>query len=476
MLRGFQLQNILLEFRLYLCSNMLMSREIWIKLLSDLRIGSLVADTDDFRSPFQRDIDRIIFSSAFRRLQDKTQVFPLARNDYVRTRLTHSLEVSSVGRSLGIYVGRELSNRYQLNIDANYFAEIIGAACLAHDIGNPPFGHAGEDTIRHWFLDPSRGSQFLRQLTPQQAAEFTHFEGNAQGFRVLTRLQRHTRDSNVTGGLQLTYASIGAFLKYPRPAVISDVDPNRRSQKKYNYFLTESDQFQMVMNTLGLNRTGQLSFIRHPLVFLMEAADDISYNIADMQDGFRLGLISYEEVFDFFRTLMAQEWENLQGEILGLSDPKDRVETLGGKVVGKLVREVAVLFLAEEKNILNGSFDKSLVDAIPSQKCMQEMSRFAYENIYSSEPVIEIKVGGFEVIQGLLDLFIPAIFEGHNRNHYDHKRLELVLRLVPKQFTEVIQERPVDPYVRLHQIMDFISGMTDSYALSLYRRLYGFNL
>lgn len=453
-----------------------MSREVWIKLLSDSRIGSSESQADDFRSPFQRDIDRIIFSSAFRRLQDKTQVFPLARNDYVRTRLTHSLEVSSVGRSLGIYVGRELSRRYQLNIDANYFAEIVGAACLAHDIGNPPFGHAGEDTIRHWFLDPRRGSQFLDQLKPQEAAEFTQFEGNAQGFRVLTKLQRHTRDDSVIGGLQLTYASLGAFLKYPRPAVIPDTDTKRRSQKKYNYFLTEKDQFNIVMKTLGLESTGQFSFTRHPLVFLMEAADDISYNIADMQDGFRLGLVTYDEVFDFFRTLMDAAWENLHSEISGLSDPKDRVETLGGKVIGKLVREVAELFLAEEKNILTGSFDKSLVEAIPSQKCMQEMSSFAYENIYSSEPVIEVKVGGFEVIQGLLDLFIPAIFDGHNRNHYDHKRLELVLRLVPKQFTEAINESNENPYIRLHQIMDFISGMTDSYALSLYRRLYGFNL
>ena len=208
-----------------------MSEQQWNKLLTNKRIGIDQASDDDFRSPFQRDIDRIIFSSSFRRLQDKTQVFPLARNDYVRTRLTHSMEVSSVGRSLGLLVGRELSNRYQLNVDANGFSEIVGAACLAHDIGNPPFGHAGEDTIRHWFLDPQRGMKYLEGLKEEEAAEFINFEGNAQGFRVLTRLQRHTRDSNTMGGLQLTYATLGTFLKYPRPAKLNSVNQDRRPEE-----------------------------------------------------------------------------------------------------------------------------------------------------------------------------------------------------------------------------------------------------
>ena len=192
-----------------------MSEQQWNKLLTNKRIGIDQASDDDFRSPFQRDIDRIIFSSSFRRLQDKTQVFPLARNDYVRTRLTHSMEVSSVGRSLGLLVGRELSNRYQLNVDANGFSEIVGAACLAHDIGNPPFGHAGEDTIRHWFLDPQRGMKYLEGLKEEEAAEFINFEGNAQGFRVLTRLQRHTRDSNTMGGLQINLRHTWNFSKIP---------------------------------------------------------------------------------------------------------------------------------------------------------------------------------------------------------------------------------------------------------------------
>lgn len=471
-----KLEHILLVFDFGLCSNSCMSQERWNQLLSQIRIGAAKSDQDDFRSPFQRDIDRIIFSSAFRRLQDKTQVFPLAQNDYVRTRLTHSLEVSSIGRSLGIYVGRNLTSRYELCTDANSIAEIVGAACLAHDIGNPPFGHAGEDTIRHWFLDPQRGNQYLDQLKPEEAQEFTNFEGNAQGFRVLTKLQRHTRESQVNGGLQLTYASLGTFLKYPRPASIIDPDKQRRSHKKYNYFLTEKNQFELVTQALDLKLTGQHSFQRHPLVFLMEAADDISYNVADMQDGFRLGLVSYEKIFDFFRQLLADYWLSIEHEISNISDHKDRIETLGGKVIGKLVREVAEVFLMHEHSILDGSFDQSLIEVIPSRKCMQEMSSFAYENIYSSEPVIEIKVGGFEVLQGLLDLFVPAIFDGQNRTHYDFKRLELVLRLVPKQFTTCLQEANEDPYIRLHQILDFISGMTDSYALNLHRRLYGFNL
>ena len=453
-----------------------MSEQQWNKLLTNKRIGIDQASDDDFRSPFQRDIDRIIFSSSFRRLQDKTQVFPLARNDYVRTRLTHSMEVSSVGRSLGLLVGRELNNRYQLNVDANGFSEIVGAACLAHDIGNPPFGHAGEDTIRHWFLDPQRGMKYLEGLKEEEAAEFVNFEGNAQGFRVLTRLQRHTRDSNTMGGLQLTYATLGTFLKYPRPAKLNCVNQDRRSQKKYNYFMTEKDQFEKVVDTLNLESIQDDCYRRHPLVFLMEAADDISYNIADMQDGYRLGLVTYDEVFDFFRQALGNNKAHIVNEISCLTDRRDQIETLGGKVIGSLVREAASAFLKNESSILDGSFDKSLMEAIPSSDCVKRISSFAYENIYSSEPVIEVKVGGFEVVQGLLDLFVPAVFDGSNRTHYDFKRLELVVRLIPKQFMGKLQKPHENPYIRLHQILDFVSGMTDSYALSLYRKLYGLNL
>ncbi len=453
-----------------------MSEQQWIQLLTEQRIGSDKSSDDDFRSPFQRDIDRIIFSSAFRRLQDKTQVFPLARNDYVRTRLTHSIEVSSVGRSLGLLVGRELKKRHKLPVDANAIAEIVGAACLAHDIGNPPFGHAGEDTIRHWFIDPRRGERYLEQLQEEESEEFRNFEGNAQGFRVLTRLQRHTRDNNTMGGLQLTYATLGTFLKYPRPAKIAGDNRSRRSQKKYNYFRTEKDQFQKVVEVLNLNGLQLDCYQRHPLVFLMEAADDISYNVADMQDGYRLGLITYDEVFDFFKQLLGDNQANVLNQISRLTDPKDRIETLGGKVIGSLVREASSIFLENEKSILDGSFDKSLLDAIPSHNCIKKMSTFAFENIYSSEPVIEVKVGGFEVIQGLLDLFIPAVFDGSDRTHYDFKRLELVLRLVPKQFMGKLQKPHENPYIRLHQILDFVSGMTDSYALTLYKKLYGLNL
>jgi len=453
-----------------------MSEQQWNKLLTNQRIGVDQTSDNDFRSPFQRDIDRIIFSSSFRRLQDKTQVFPLARNDYVRTRLTHSIEVSSVGRSLGLLVGRELNKRYHLAVDANGISEIVGAACLAHDIGNPPFGHAGEDTIRHWFLDPHRGMKYLEGLEDAEAAEFINFEGNAQGFRVLTRLQRHTRDANTMGGLQLTYATLGTFLKYPRPAKLNSVSKARRSQKKYNYFITEKDQFQKVVETLDLDNVQKDCYKQHPLVFLMEAADDISYNIADMQDGYRLGLVTYDEVFDFFKQALGINKSKIVNEISRLTDRRDRIETLGGKVIGSLVREAASAFLDNESSILDGSFDQSLMEAIPSNDCVKRISSFAYENIYSSEPVIEVKVGGFEVVQGLLDLFVPAVFDGSDRTHYDFKRLELVLRLIPKQFMGKLQKPHENPYIRLHQILDFVSGMTDSYALALYRKLYGLNL
>ena len=449
-----------------------MSKALWERLLSTRRLGSNDQESD-FRTEFQRDYDRIIFCSAFRRLQDKTQVFPLARNDYVRTRLTHSLEVSCVGRSMGMYVGPHLREKWKLPSHIPYLiAENIAAACLAHDIGNPPFGHSGEDSIRSWFRKP-RNANYLQGLSELQKAEFTGFEGNAQSFRILTRLQRHHRQNKKQQGLELTVATLGTILKYPRRAWISQVDKSRVSQKKFHFYESEEEAFLETMEHLGIEEIQpDEAWARHPLVFLVEAADDICYTIADFQDGFRLGHVSWETIFDFFQRLLTKHSEKFCNQALKMDDPKDRIEFLGGKVIGHLVREISSFFLDMESEILKNHFDQPLVSHIPSKAILQEMMNFASKNIYSAQEVLDIKVAGFEAIQGLLDCFVPAICLEPSGDP-DKERHSLYKQLVPRQFLRTDLKSKSSQYLKLLQATDYISGMTDTFAMALFKRLRG---
>ncbi|MET0093950.1 MAG: dGTP triphosphohydrolase, partial [Sedimenticola sp.] len=296
----------------------------WSKLLSRKRIGSSQEPgTSTVRTDFQRDFDRIVFSSAFRRMQDKTQVFPLSRVDYIRTRLTHSLEASSIGRSLGTLVGEQIIQRHGLaQNEASDFGDICAAACLAHDIGNPPFGHSGEDAIRHWAHTGKYGEPRVGVLKDSEKEDFLSFEGNAQGFRILTRLQ----NPDNPGGLQLTCATLAAFTKYPRESFLGGSNFNGVSAKKQGFVVEDRERFTEVANEVGLIRRDPSRAIwhRHPLAFLVEAADDISYRVIDIEDGFRLGYFTLDEVMDLFWPMIPDRAKQEQ-RLNRISDDKGRV-------------------------------------------------------------------------------------------------------------------------------------------------------
>jgi dGTPase len=376
---------------------------------------------------------------------------------------------------MGMFIGPHLCAKWNLNPITTYsIADIIAAACVAHDIGNPPFGHSGEDSIRTWF-SRSENSQYLQGLSTMQQAEFLSFEGNAQGFRILTKLQRHRKSDEETGGLQLTMATLGASLKYPRRALLSKQDKKRVSQKKFQFCESEESAFLQVVKTLGLKETlkGE-AWSRHPLVYLVEAADDVSYTIADFQDGFRLGHVSWDVIFSYFERILGVGSNSALKESLRMREAKDRVEYLGGKVIGHLVKEICSTFLENEEKILEGSFDQPLISQIDSKGVLQEMMDFAHREIYSAPEVINIKVAGFEAIQGLLDAFVPAICL--DKNGSERERFALFKQLIPRQFLEEEEQSEPRTYQQLQQVTDYISGMTDSYAISLFRRLKGIEI
>ena len=455
----------------------------WEDLLSKQRLGRPEDDGHvGFRTDFQRDFDRLVFSSAFRRLQDKTQVFPLAESDYVRTRLTHSLEVSCVGRSLGTRVGEEIVQREGFReIAPGDIGAIVAAACLAHDIGNPPFGHAGEDAIRHWVRTSRVARRALDELTPEQRAEFEYFEGNAQGFRVVSRLQNPDNE----GGLQLTHATLGAALKYPCPA--HAIDGGRGiSRKKYGYFEAEAPLFEQVAQTVGLLPQGEGIYSRHPLAFVMEAADNIAYLIVDFEDAFRLGILDYATVHDHFRALLQGRGQaTLDQRLTRLRDDKERVEYLRARAINELVEASAQAFVDHEQAILAGRFTEELTDTLPFSEALNAISQHSQEKIYDHLEVQGVCAAGYSVIGGLLDLFHEAVHEtavAICEGERPSPRARTITNLVPAQFLYQYTpdtrapERITAPYPLLLNLTDFIAGMTDGYAVSLYKKLTGMAL
>ena len=442
-------------------------RKTWEKLLSADRPGAGKAPGNPERTAFQQDYDRIVFTSAFRRMKDKTQVFPLSKSDYVRTRLTHSLEASCVGRSLGAVVGREIIARHGLrDVESGDFGAIVAAACLAHDIGNPPFGHAGEDAIREWFR--TSGLLDRHPFTPAQRADFERYEGNAQGFRILTRLQNPANP-----GLQLTSAVLATFTKYPRPShLASELDG--KSGKKFGFFQQDAEAFGRVARSTGLiERIPGTAWRRHPLAFLVEVADDTCYLIVDLEDAARLGFVPYKDA------------ECLLGELAGnavsgrrlerLHDPKERLEYLRAKAIGRLLESAAAVFLENEDAILNGEFDDELLDKSPVAIPLQAILKLAKETIYTARPALEIETAGFEVLGGLLALFASAVEAGAGQERLT-TREKMLLKLLPAQFLGHGGQPDLDPYVRLLQVADFVAGMTDSYAVDMYRKLKGIDM
>ncbi|WVH09383.1 MAG: dNTP triphosphohydrolase [Fluviibacter phosphoraccumulans EoVTN8] len=441
---------------------MMNTQERWLKLLSPERLGAstehAVGHSPD-RSRFQQDYDRIVFTSALRRLKDKTQVFPLAQSDYVRTRLTHSLEASCVGRSLGSMVGRAIVDRHGLapEVHPSDFGAVVAAACLAHDIGNPPFGHAGEDAMRAWFASHSA---YLAGLDPDQSADLLNYEGNAQGFRILTHLQNPTNP----GGLQLTCAVLATFAKYPRRSHLTEPLAGK-SARKFGYFQAEAGLFAEVADTVGLMPRSEGAWFRHPLTFLVEAADDTCYLVVDIEDGVQQGCVSPEQAEELLLDLAGGI--EAASRLKHLADPKRRIEYLRARAISRLVDEAARIFLENEAAILDVSFDHALFDVSPISESLHKVRKVAEEQIYNARQVMEVMAAGYEVISGLLDGYVDGACGPQTA------RNRVWANLLPADFDQTAGE---SNYLRLLQVADMIAGMTDSYAVSAYRRLKGIEL
>lgn len=446
----------------------------WQLLLSRTRIGRHHPHPDnEARTDFQRDFDRIVFSSAFRRLQDKTQVFPLARSDYVRTRLTHSLEVSSVGRSLGTMVGDAVIKRHHLRgVYPQDFGALVAAACLAHDIGNPPFGHAGEDALRLWFARSTTAQHALAALAPAQQQDFLQFEGNAQGFRIITRLQ--SPDNH--GGMQLTCATLGAFTKYPRTAwLVRPPTANLAFLQKFGFYQDDAPLFAELAVQLGLKELAPGAWMRHPLAYLVEAADDICYRIIDIEDAFRLQHLPFSEVCALLLPLTGNAHHALN-KLRRIHRPKEQIEYLRALSIGEIIAQVHSCFMDHEAQILDGTLQQQLLDLIPAATAMQALREYGEQRIYVARPVLEVEVAGFEVLGALLETFVAAVHDvAHNGIHATSKN-RMLLHLIPEPFIGVGGLPAADAYQRLLGITDFVSGMTDSYAVALFKKLTGISL
>ncbi|MGG8496223.1 deoxyguanosinetriphosphate triphosphohydrolase [Tenacibaculum sp. TC6] len=440
----------------------------WEQLLSLKRYGDTQkrerANQDETRLGFEVDFDRIIFSSAFRSLQDKTQVIPLSKTDFVHTRLTHSLEVSVVGRTLGRRVGKELLKRHsrlkELGYTFNDFGAIVAAASVMHDIGNPPFGHSGEKAIGEYFKT-GKGLQYKEQLTDLEYQDLVDFEGNANGFKILTE----TREG-VEGGLRLSYATLGAFMKYPKESL-----PKKPTKhivdKKYGFFQAEKEAFLDLVDDLGLikKENNHISYFRHPLAYLVEAADDICYTIIDFEDGINLGLIEEDYALEYMIKLVKDTIDSKKYH--SLKHKKDRVSYLRALAIGVLINEAVELFLENEEAILNGNFDKGLLDKCKYEAQINDIIKISIDKIYRSKEVIEKEVAGYKIIADLLDVFVTALNNKFNETASNYDRL--VLNLLPEQY----QQEKEKLYDRIMQVCSYVAGLSDGYAIRLHKKIMG---
>ncbi len=443
-----------------------MAKMSWVKLLSSRRPGdSLAQNAAPTRSPFEQDYDRIIFSNPFRRLQDKTQVFPLPEDDFVHTRLTHSLEVSSVGRSLGKNAGTFLLKKYP-ELSENYsigdFGGIVGAACLAHDLGNPPFGHSGEDSISSFFTTNEVGIAFKERVSGKEWNDLISFEGNAQGFRLL--------NSNVNGGLRLTFASLGAFTKYPLSSSC-EKEAGRKSQKKYGYYQCDSHLFEKMADAMGLIKLGDNKWCRHPLAFLVEASDDICYHIIDLEDGCRLGLVPFEKVKMLLASIIGDAFS--EEKLAKIPSINQKLGTLRAMAISQLIFECSTVFEENEEKMLDGSFDSALTSLIPSAETLDLIIKLSIDKIYQSKQVLEREAGGHEVIDHLMEAFVVAAY--YSKFEEAKPKHSSTLRLLPEEYL-VQLDGEISVYETVQIIVDFISGLTDSHAVRLYQTIKGFRL
>ncbi|AEL25240.1 dGTP triphosphohydrolase [Cyclobacterium marinum] len=436
----------------------------WEKLL--LPEGLKPSDTDLQRSQFERDFDRIIFSAPFRNLQDKTQVFPLPENDFVHTRLTHSLEVSSVGRSLGKSTGKFLLDKYPAlaskKLQPFDIGGIVATAALAHDIGNPPFGHAGEEAISDFFKFHTTGKLWQQKCSENEWEDLTNFEGNAQGFRMLV---------DKGNGMNISPATLAAFTKYPRPAWSKATGEKRRSQKKFGFYTSNITDYEHLAKGMGIPKLAENCWMRHPLAFLVEAADDICYSIIDLEDGCTLGLVSLEESISLMAGIIGDRYD--PEKLQKYSSPKQKLAIMRAMTISRLIQETSAVFEEKEVDILSGEFDQALTEIIPSAENLEAITSLSVKKIYRSQPVLEKEAAGYQVLEGLLATFSEALFHFHFCKEKFSGHNKSILRLLPE---ELELQKSRDAYALMRGLLDFISGMTDKHALSLYRRVKGITI
>jgi len=443
----------------------------WDKLLNSNRLGNIPPKTQSVRSPFNSDHDKIIFSGAFRRLAKKTQVHPLATNDHIHNRLTHSLEVACVGRSLGLLVGQELHRKKKLprNTCVANIADIVQSTCLAHDIGNPPFGHTGEEAIRSWFSNG--GGLYLENMKPCEANDLKTFEGNAQGLRILTTIENHLHD----GGMRLTYATLASFIKYPwtsRPAV----DGQRPNGKKYGVFTSELDVFKEIANNVGLTKqNGSDWYNRHPLVHLMEAADDFCYGIMDLEDGIEMNILKWDDVYEALRPALSRaDISKIKSDNPKTSNTR-KTSILRGKIIGYCVESAAKAFIKNLENYMNGDDTKNLISLCDTniQESIKNAKELAQSEIFKHPRKIELEIGAYNVISTLLNVLCQAALnQDKSQNRLSFKNSRVLDLINVDSFKTANQELSSD-YLVLMRVVDFVSGMTDNYATFLAKQFNG---
>ena len=439
----------------------------WNQLISDKRLG-----LEDYHNPhsgvrsdFQRDFDRLVFSSPFRRLQNKTQVFPLPGSIFVHNRLTHSMEVSSVGRSMANEVSMLLRNKYtdaDTRLKLESIGEIVGAACLAHDLGNPPFGHSGEKAISAFFSEGA-GRVLENELSPAQWTDLTHFEGNANSLRLLTHQFRGRRK----GGFAMTYSMLASIVKYPYESSLAG------EKSKFGFFTSEVETFKRIAVELGLKDLsgcgGETRYSRHPLVYIVEAADDICYQVMDIEDAHKLKIISTDQVTKVLMGFFTPERrQQMQRAISHVDDPNEVIAYLRSCVIGTLVQECAQTFVNHESELLQGTFKGTLIDNISpmAKQAYKDCSALAWARIYRAEEVVNVELAGNRIITFLLEKLIHAVrFPELNYS-------KLLLSQIPQQY----DTNAPTLFEKIQAVLDHISGMTDVYALNLYRKLYGMSL
>lgn len=438
----------------------------WDKLLSAKRLGMeewKASDRPEDRTQFQRDYDRIVFSSPFRRMQNKTQVFPLPEHIFVHNRLTHSLEVASVGRSLGNLLAEKVVAENPGNLFAQEIGTIVSTACLAHDLGNPPFGHSGESAISDFFQSGA-GKEFQDRLTPAEWSDFIRFDGNANALRILT----HQFNGKRPGGFALTYPTLASIVKYPYESLLA-------TKQKFGFFQSEKNEYKKIAGELQIpvKGEGQLSCQRYPLVYLVEAADDICYQIMDVEDACKLGILSYIEVKELYLNFYnpGEEKKVLQSieKTLGrVTDKNEQISYLRAGIIGKLIRESMRIFENNYEAIMTGNFSHSLMASLENHQAeaMKRVKKVSFREVYAHRSVVEIEIAGFKIIGTLLEEFVGAAINPEDR--YNKK----ILSLLPGQY----QPQSNSTYHKIQSAVDFISGMTDVFALDLYRKIKGISL